>query len=513
MNALLPLAVGVPILGAAISTALRSTRPAQRVLTVTVTVALVAVGVALSAATVGGTVVVERVGGWPAPFAINFAADPFSALMLTVAMLTVTICIWFATAAGQDDHPLFHPLVLVLVAGTANALLTADLFNLFVAFEVMLIASYVLLVLQADAPRLRAGAVYVTTNLVASALFVVGIGLVYGLTGSVNFGAMAVDVRAHRGLLVPGVVLLVAFSVKAALVPVHGWLARSYPAAPPAVTALFSALLTKVGVYALYRVYSLLFADVPGMRAVALVVAGASMLVGVLGAVGRDSLRAILSFHMTSQMGYMVMGLGLFGVGGLTAGIFFILHQILVKTSLFLSAGAVERLAGTGRLDRLGGLGRAHPALAVAFGLAALSLAGLPPLSGFFGKLLLIEVAFVDGQWLIAGVAILVSLYTLTSMVKIWNATFFGDTAPAVAAIRVLPGWGRPAIAGGADDGGAGAVSRWGMVGLVGAPLTLAVISLGLGLGAEGLYRLSLAAGEMLADPSVYVDAILGGGS
>jgi multicomponent Na+:H+ antiporter subunit D len=509
VSALLPLAVGLPVLAAGVSAALRGRLGLQRAITAITLAGLLATGTALVVATAPGRVLVERIGGWPAPFAITFAADPFAALMLTAALVTVVASVWFAAAAGQDRHPLFHPLVLVLAAGTANAFLTADLFNLFVAFEVMLIASYVLLVLPAAMSHVRAGAVYVTTNLVASALFVIGVALVYGLTGTVNFAVLSVDVEVRPALAVPGAVLLVAFSVKAALVPVHGWLARTYPATLPATTALFSGLLTKVGVYALYRVYTLLLADVPGMTTAALVVAGVSMAVGVLGAVGRDALREILAFHMTSQMGYMLMGLGLFGVGGLTAGILFTLHQIIVKTSLFLSAGAVERLAGTGSLRRLGGLARGHPVLATAFALSALSLAGLPPLSGFFGKFLLVEAALSTGGYVIAAVAIVVSLYTLTSMVKIWDGAFWGET---VATAPVSPGWGVAVIAGASEDvpPSPQPLSRVGLAGLVAPGLALAVISLLLGFGAEWFYELCRTAGEMLADKSTYVDAVLG---
>lgn len=510
MSVLLPLAIAVPILGAAISAALRRSRTAQRWVTAVVIAGLLATAAALVIATAPGVVVVERVGGWPADFAINLAADPFAALMLATAVLTVAACVWFAGAAGEDDHPLFHPLVLVLIAGSANAFLTADLFNLFVAFEVMLIASYVLLVLPATLEHVRAGAVYVTTNLLASALFVIGIALVYGLTGTVNLASLAAVADAHPALAVPGAVLLVAFSVKAGLVPVHGWLARSYPAAAPAVTALFSALLTKVGIYALYRTYTLLFAGVAGMRTAALVVAGVSMLVGVLGAFGRNRLREILAFHMTSQMGYMLMGLGLFGVAGLTAGVFFTLHQILVKSSLFLSAAAIERLAGTGSLARLGGIARRHPVIAAAFGLSALSLAGLPPLSGFFGKFLLVEAAFVDGAYLIAAIAVVTSLFTLASMVKIWDGALWGEAPGPIATVmggRLAP------VAGGSDDETSipPPLSRRRFAGLAGPALLLAVVSLGLGFGAEWLHDLTRTAGELLADNSVYIDAVLGG--
>jgi multicomponent Na+:H+ antiporter subunit D len=233
------------------------------------------------------------------------------------------------------------------------------------------------------------------------------------------------------------------------------------------------------------------------------------MVIGVLGAVGRDRLREILAFHMTSQMGYMVMGLGLFGAGGLTAGIFFLLHQIVVKTGLFLAAGAVEEMEGSGALDDLGGLMRRHVVLAAAFALSALSLAGLPPLSGFFGKLLLVQVAFADAQYLIGAVAVVVSLFTLLSMAKIWLGAFWGETPVLTRRTAV--------VAGGAGDeppplpaARSAPLPLRTRVGLVGPALTLALVSLAAGFGAEWLYQLSETAGELIADKSTYIDAVLG---
>ncbi len=495
MTPALPLLVGVPIAAAALSLIMRHSRGAQRVLTFAVVGGLLIAGGVLVAATADGGVLVERIGGYPAPFAITFAVDTFAALMLTVTTLTAVVSLWFAAVAGHDDHPTFHPLALVLSAGVTNALVTADLFNLFVAFEVMLIASYVLLVLGAGREHVRAGAVYVTTSLLASALFVLGVALVYAQVGTVNMAQLA-QADSSR-LVVPGAVLLTAFSVKAALVPVHGWLPRSYAVPPPAVAALFSGLLTKVGIYALYRTYSLVFGELPAYRNAALVAAGLSMAVAVIAAFGREHLREILAFHMTSQIGYMVMGLGLFGQTGLTAGIFFILHHIIVKASLFLSAGAVSEVDGSERLAGLGGMARRRPELAVAFGLAALSLAGLPPMSGFVGKLLLVEEAFTAGAYAIAAVAVVVSLYTLASMAKIWVGAFWGESP-------------LPVVAGGSGDEAPPTLRRPPRRWALAAPaLTLAVISLGLGLGAEGLHRLASVAGEGLVDTDAYVEAVL----
>lgn len=513
MSGLLPLAAVVPIAAAAVAALARGRLSLQRALGFGTSGVLLAYAAALLGSTLEGGVVATQVGGFPPGFAIPFAADLFSALMLAVAALMVLVCSAFAAARGEDRHPLFHPLVLVLLGGIAGAFLTADLFNLFVFFEVMLIPSYVLLTLGGTRRQVRAGVVYVSTNLLASTLLVVGVALVYGAAGTVNLGRLAEVGRDAPGLAVAGGVLLVAFAVKASLVPVHGWLPSAYPGTSPAVAAMFSGLLTKVGVYALYRVYSVVFAGDPRFRTLLLGVAAATMAVGVLGAVGRETLREILSFHITSQVGYMIMGLGLFGPLGLAGGIFYILHHIVVKTSLFLSAGAVETFRGTGSLARLGGVSRSRPMLAASFGVAALSLAGLPPLSGFFAKLLLVQAAFQQGEYGVAAVAIAVGFLTLFSMAKIWNAAFWGHQ-PAARVGERPPAEELVAVAGRAGNpeptpSGGEVPSRARAAALVAPALALAAMSLVLGVGAQWLLAPSVTAAEVLVDPAAYVGAVL----
>jgi multicomponent Na+:H+ antiporter subunit D len=489
MSRLLPLAVAIPLaLGAATIPARRLA--VRRTLCLGGGVALTGIGAVLGWATYDGTVVVSQVGGWPAPFAIPFAADAFTALMLTVSGLMVVTCTAFAIARRDDEHPMFHALALVLTAGVAGAYLTADLFNLYVWVEVMLIASYVLLTLEASPRRLRAGVVYVTANLMASVLLLAGVALIYGVTGTVNLAELAGAAATPGATAVAGVMVLGALGVKASLVPVHGWLPRAYPAAPPAVTALFSGLLTKVGVYAIYRVYSVVFGGAPGLRTPLLVVAALTMVLGVLGAVGRNTMRDILSFHMVSQIGYLLLGVGVFGPAGLAAGVFFMVQYIVVKTSLFLSAGAVEALEGTEDLDRLGGLARSRPLLAGAFAAAALSLAGFPPLSGFVAKLALVRAAFDGGHGWAAGVAVVVSFLTLLSMVKIWNGVFWGKQLDPVADRPPAPSRGR-------------------MRAILAPAAITALLTVAIGLGAQGLWVMAERAGRMLADPSAFVRAVV----
>jgi multicomponent Na+:H+ antiporter subunit D len=487
----LALPVAVPLAGAAVTALLGARLTAQRVVTFASLAFLTAYATALLVVTAREEAIATQLGAWPPGFAIPFAADPLSALMLLIAGAMALVCVAFAVARGEDERRFFYPLVLFLMAGASGAFLTADFFNLFVFVEVMLIASYVLLALDGARDQIRSGTVYVAVNLLASTLLVAAVAFMYGAAGTVNMAALE-GAGAERGVVaVAAAALLIAFAVKSSLVPVHGWLPRSYPVASPSVTALFSGILTKVGVYAIIRTYSLVFSGNTTLRAPILVVAAATMLIGVLGAVGRDRIRDILAFHMVSQVGYIVLGLGLFGVAGLAAGIFYMIQYIVVKTSLFLSAGAVETLEGSGELKRLGGIARVRPVLAAGFVISALSLSGLPPFSGFFAKLFLVRAAFEDASYAAAGMAILVSFFTLMSMLKIWSGAFWGAREESL---------GRPEP-----------VPTRRAAGLVAPALVLAGVTVALGFGAQGLLEISNRAAEALVDPASYVGAVLGG--
>jgi multicomponent Na+:H+ antiporter subunit D len=286
------------------------------------------------------------------------------------------------------------------------------------------------------------------------------------------------------------------------VVPAHGWLPRTYPAAPPVVTVLFSALLTKAGVYAVFRIYAVMFEGDPVLRTPLLLLCAVTMVVGVLGAVGQSTIRDVLSFHMVSQMGYLLLGVALFGTVGTAAAIFYTVQYIVVKAGLFLVAVAVEARSGTGSLDRLGGLAARSPLLAAGFAICALSLAGLPPMSGFLGKFLLVRAAFLEAEYAVGVVAVAVSLLTLLSMAKLWNGVFWGGTPEAApvepsltaASVRVAT----PAPPRRRSD-----------VLLIAPVLAAAAVTLGLGLGGELLLALSEGAADGLLDPSGYVEAVL----
>ncbi|MET0189011.1 MAG: monovalent cation/H+ antiporter subunit D family protein [Pseudonocardia sediminis] len=500
-SALLVLPVAAPLVVAGFLLLFPRARTLHRVCGFAVAAVVLAVAGVLLAATADGSVVAQNLGGWPAGVSVVLAADALSSLMLAVTAVLVLACLAFAAAAGEDTDRLFVPLVLVLTTGVYGAYLTADLFNLFVFVEVMLLPSYALLAAGGGPARLAAARLYVTTNLLASTVFLAGLGLLYGTAGTVNLGQLAGTGAGSSAVAAATGVVLLAMAVKAAVVPLHGWLPRTYPHAPPAVTALFSGLLTKVGVYAIFRVYAVVYAGDPRWLWLIMAAALLTMVVGVLGAVGEKGLRPILVFHMASQIGYILLGLAVFTVAGLAAAIFFMVQYVLVKAALLICAGAVEHTYGTGELSLLGGVAR-QPMLATAFALAALSLAGIPPLSGFVAKLALVSAAAGAGQYLAAAVAVVVSLFTLTSMLKVWNGVFWSDPPEPVEE----PDRDRPEPE---DTGRSTTRSRPRVRRALAAPaLALSLLGVVLGVGAQPVLGVAGTAAAGLTDPSAYVAAV-----
>jgi multicomponent Na+:H+ antiporter subunit D len=387
--------------------------------------------------------------------------------------------------------------------GVCGAFLSGDIFNLYVWFEVMLIASFVLLALGGEKPQLEGAIKYVTLNFLSSAIFLAAVGLLYGTTGTLNMADLAGALGSGtRPALTASLAMLflVAFGIKAAIFPFFFWLPASYHTPPVPVSAIFAGLLTKVGVYALLRVFTLLFVPGGATHALILALAGLTMVTGVLGAAAQTEFRRILSFHIVSQIGYMIMGLGLGTRAAIAGSIFYIAHHIIVKTNLFLVAGVVHRLRGTHELKRLGDLYRAHPATAALFLIPALSLAGVPPLSGFFAKLALVRAGLAIDQYAIVATALVVSLLTLFSMTKIWAEAFWKE-APGDGASP--PGAASPPAAA-AGEGG-----RAGVAGMLLPIAVLAAITVAIGVLAEPLFRLSARAAAQLLDPSGYVGAVL----
>jgi multicomponent Na+:H+ antiporter subunit D len=490
VNVLASLPVAIPFAAVGLTLLAWRRLALQRAISIAATAGSLGVAAALLIAVDSDGIVAVAVGGWQAPVGIALVVDRLSALMLVAAGAALLGVLVFAVAQRDTDEGFraFHPVYQTLAAGVALAFLTGDLFTLFVAFEIMLTASYVLITHRARAGDVRSTMTYVVVGLVASALFLVGVGFVYAATGTVNMADLSlrladVDPAVRTAL---GWLFFMVFGIKAAIFPLFFWLPDSYPTAPTPVTAIFAGLLTKVGVYAIIRTQTLLF-PVEGASTFMLLIAGLTMVVGVLGAIAQGDIKRILSFHIVSQIGYMIMGLGFFTVAGIAAAVLFVVHQIVVKTVMFLVGGLVETASGTGRLRDVDGLLHRYPVIAVLFLPAALSLAGFPPFSGFVGKLALVDAGFDAGRWIVVGVSLFASLLTLFSMTKIWAGAFWG--APSANLVRRPPST---------------------MLAATGA---LVVLSVAIGVAGQPLLELTTRAASDLLDPGAYITATLGGGA
>ncbi|MBN2433484.1 MAG: Na+/H+ antiporter subunit D [Acidobacteria bacterium] len=497
MSLLPVLPVIIPLLTAALSLAMARHRTLQRGLSLAGSAGLVAAAVTLLATVRHEGIIAVEIGSWPAPFGIVLVADMLSAIMvLASSLLGLSVVVY---ALGNVDQARvsfgFHPLFHALLMGVCGAFLTGDLFNLYVWFEVMLMASFVLLALGGEKNQLAGAFKYVTLNFIASSFFLTGIGLLYGKTGTLNMADLAQKTasQSDSGLMLTSAMLLfLAFGIKAAVFPLFSWLPASYHTPPTAVTAIFAALLTKVGVYALIRMFTLVFIQNTALtHGLILGVSAATMVVGVLGAAAHFDIRRILSFHIISQIGYMTLGLGFFTVAGIAGAIFYVVHNMIVKTNLFLAGGIVNHLRGTFNLKYLGGLYRAYPLLAFLFLVSALSQAGVPPLSGFLAKLMVIRAGLAVGEYALVAVALAVGILTLYSMTKIWTEAF----------------WKEPPTEYPSGEKNTPAGVPWLLLAPV---MALTALTIGLGLFPESFIQMTQEAAEQLMDRTAYIRAVLG---
>lgn len=507
MRSLLSLMVLLPIGGSALSILVGRWRRAQRVVGVGVLSAVTAISVAILVEVDRHGPLVTQGGGWEAPLGISLVADRFSAIMLVVATVVLLAVLLYAIGqpGAERNHVGFQSVYLILAAGVSGSLLTGDLFNLFVSIEMMLTASYVLITLGGRLEQVRSGMTYVVISLLASMLFIAVIAYTYAATGTIALAQLSVEIASlpagTRAALATS--LLVVFGIKAALFPLHFWLPDSYPTAPSPVTAIFAGLLTKVGVYAIIRTQTLMFGPDALPGGLLMTVAVATMVIGGLGAIAQHDVKRILSFHIISQIGYMILGLALFTVVGIAGAIFHIVHNVVVKTTLFLSGGLIEHHGGSSRLDRLSGMVRSAPVIAVLFLLPALSLAGIPPLSGFGAKFALLDASVRSSYWTALAAGIVVSFLTLFSMIKIWVGVFWAPEGD--------PDLDAPTPGAGADEP-TRSPGIGGPVLMVAPTAALVVITIAMGIFAGPFLELTTRAAGDLLDPTPYLDAVAGAG-
>lgn len=446
-GALVALPLALPLLTALVCALLFSDRARVRVAVASATLQT-AVAALLLAKVLPEARLGVMLGGWPAPYGIALVIDPLAAIMLCLSAGTLlaahvySIGEWRDRTAQTDRLPLLHFLAL----GVNLSFVTGDLFNLFVAFEMMLVASYALMSLEARGGRdLGFGFGYMLVNVVGGSLFLCSAGFAYGAWGTLNMADLAMRLAAEP----PGprldlfaLMLTLVFALKAGVFPLYHWLPKSYPILPGAVAGFFAAMLTKVGVYALLRLYAtVLPPHLSWLHMTLAWLSVATMLFGVLGALSQGTVRGILSYHIVSQVGYMTLCIGLRSPFALAACLIFVAHNILAKGTLFLVGGAARRHLGTDAVTTAktggGGLMTVRPLLAAVFLAQAFALAGLPPLSGFWGKYMILQETVAQGRWVFAFAVLLTSLFTLMSMLKIWLAVFWGEPAPLPAGRRV----------------------------------------------------------------------------
>jgi multicomponent Na+:H+ antiporter subunit D len=489
---LLSLPVLLPLLTGLLCLLLPRPSTLRRVLVGAVLAGLVGLGGLLVGRVLDDGMLVLRIGGWAVPYGIVLVGDTLATILVTLSAFTALACVLygFAEQTREAEHPLRLPLILFLLTGVNLSFLTGDLFNLFVAFEVMLLASYSLLTLEARAENSRQAWPYLVLNLVGSALFIAACGYAYSLFGTMNFAEMSLRADALEGdfrLTLLGAMFLLVFGAKAGLFPLYYWLPRAYPMLPAATGAFFGGMLTKVGVYVLLRIYgTVLPPGLEGLHQLIAWVGAATMFIGVLGAVSRYRVSEILTYHIASQIGYMGLALGLFTKASFAATILFLAHNILVKSSLFLVGGVITRANGTDELARTGGLWRTGPWLGIAFFLLAASLAGLPPMSGFWGKLYIVQAGFESQRWVLGTLAAFAGVLTLMSMLKILLACFWREE-PATP-VR----W----------DAGARRMTA--------VCLFAAALSLGVGFAAGPATRLAAHAADEVMDRAGYAARVLG---
>lgn len=441
-------------------------------------------------------VVVGQMADWPAPYGITLAADLLSGIMVMLTALAGLAATLYATS--EIDPELedlgFFAVLQLLLGGVTGAFLTGDLFNLYVWFEVLLISSFGLLIMGGTREQIDGAVKYVTLNLVSTIMFLIGLGFLYGATGTLNMADLrgAVDASEQQGLItVLSMFFLLAFGMKAAMFPLFAWLPASYHTPTSTVSAIFAGLLSKVGVYSLFRTFTLIFDnDVGYTHTILLWVAGLTMVAGILGALAQTDVRRVLSYQIISSIGFLLMGLALYTPLAIAGAVFYLIHNIIVKVNLFLVAGVAERLTGSSQMSRMGGLYKTAPLFSVLFLIPAFALAGFPPLPGFWAKVLLVKAALDVNAWVMAAVALSVGLLTIWSMMIVWTRVFWDPHPDGL----------EPTLSDLGDD-------KW--------PLLLPIIALGamtilIGIFPQNFVVLSEQVAAQLLDPQPYVDAVLG---
>ncbi|QNF26857.1 Na+/H+ antiporter subunit D [Metabacillus sp. KUDC1714] len=432
-----------------------------------------------------------EIGNWKPPYGIVFVADMYSSLLvLTTSIIAFTSLLFaFSSISAEREKYYFYSGVQFLILGVSGAFLTGDIFNLFVFFEVMLMSSYLLIVLGSTKIQLRESIKYILVNVISSALFVIAVAYLYAVTGTLNMADLSVRIAemGQSGLLtVISILFLIVFGLKGALFPLYFWLPGSYQAPPSVVTALFGALLTKVGIYSITRVYTLIFYHDPSFTHQILAwLSALTIIFGVIGAIAYWDIKKIVIYNIITAVGVILFGIAANTPEAVEGSVYYLVHDMIIKGALFFLVGAIIAVTGTSNLRKFSGLIASHPFLGWMFFIAALSLAGIPPFSGFVGKLKIVQGGFEAGEYTIAFIVLLSSLLVLYSVMKIFINGFWGEPKEEI-------------------------ITRKGSTkGLLLPIVILITLTVAYGFGVEWLSPYISQAADTLLDPTLYIQAVL----
>lgn len=470
----------------------------QRIISVVGNIVSVLAALNLFSKVYHGGILTMNAANWKAPFGIVFVADTMSVtLVLLTSIAAIAVSLFSCIGVGRARmlygyFPIFHFLIM----GLNGAFLTGDIFNLYVWFEVVIISSFVLLTLGGRKPQLEGAVKYMAMNILASTFFLTGVGLLYGLTGSLNMADLSLKVPLVQDqslVNLTAVFFLIGFGIKAAVFPLYFWLPSSYHTPPSAVAATFGGLLTKLGIYALLRVFSLIFVPDEFIKTVLMVMAILTILTGAFGAIIKTNVRRMFSYLIVCHIGFMVGGLALYTKAAVLGAVFYLIHDIMVKTNMFLITGLIRQLRGTMNIEKLGGLYAEYPKISLLIAIVLFSLVGIPPLSGFWPKIYLIEAAFSGNSYFYVAGLILGSFVTLYVIAKLWAEVFWKDTVVDDLVVDNFKLLERPQ-----------------KVLLVLPICILCAVSLIIGLNAEFIIQVADRISTEMLDTSFYVQAVLG---
>lgn len=471
----------------------------NRVLSILANIIILGISIALFSKAWNGGVLTMQAGNWKAPFGITFVADVFSSTMILLTGIAgLAVCMFSMVGISRTRMKFgYFPILHFLLMGLNGAFLAGDIFNLYVWFEIIIISSFVLMTLGGRKPQIEGGIKYVAMNLLASVTFLTGIAILYGLTGSLNMADLSRKVALlENGNLVNITALLffVGFGIKSAVFPLYFWLPSSYHTPPSAIAAIFGGLLTKVGVYALIRVFTLVFIPDAFMASAMMAVATATFLTGAFGALINKDIRRMLSYLIVCHIGYMLAGLSMLTEVALAGAVFYLVHDIMVKTNLFLVSGLIYRMKCTVNMEKLGGLYEAYPKFSLLVAVILFSMVGIPPLSGFWPKIYLFEATLATDSYVLMAAVVIASFFTLYVIARMWAEVFWKES---------------PSSEADQEDGFMHMLPYKKLL-LIMPIVLLAAISLYIGLAAENIAVVSRHIARELIDTSPYVNAVLG---